>query len=98
MNHAISLEQAITMASLYRSAIPEGMPVSETFDATSVNALLSQPGCTALRIYYGKKMDGTVHAILIGVNENGKDITGGIVLEEGQRCPPDCPPDSNLNK
>lgn len=98
MNHIISLEQAITMTGLYRSSIPEGMPVSETFELASVSALLSQPGCTALRIYYGKKEDGTVHAILVGVNEKGEDSTEGILLEEGARCPPICPSNSPLNK
>ena len=98
MNHSIALAQAITMTSLYRSSIPEGMPVSETFELASVNTLLSQSGCTALRIYYGKKEDGTIHAILVGVNEKGEDITEGIILEEGQRCPPNCPIDSQLNK
>ena len=98
MNHSISLEQAVAMTSLYRSAIPEGMPVSETFGITNMNTLLSQPGCTALRIYYGKQTDGTIHAILVGVNEKGEDITDGILLEEAQRCPPYCPVESPLNK
>ncbi len=98
MNHVVSLEQATAMTGLYRSSIPEGMPVSETFQMGSVNTLLSQPGCTALRIYYGKKEDGTIHAILVGVNEKGEDITEGILLEEGHRCPPHCPPQSSLNK
>lgn len=98
MNHVISLEQVIAMTGLYRSSIPEGMPVSEMFHLESVNTLLSQPGCTALRIYYGKKEDGTIHAILVGVNEKGEDMAGGILLEEGERCPPHCPPQSILNK
>lgn len=98
MNHAISLEQAIIMTGLYRSSIPEGMPVSETFQLESVNTLLSQSGCTAMRIYYGKKEDGTIHAILVGVNDKGEDITEGVILEDGFRCPPICPADSPLNK
>jgi hypothetical protein len=97
MNHIISLEQVITMTDLYRSSIPEGMPISETFELASVNTLLSQSGCTALRIYYGKKEDGTIHAILVGVNEKGEDITKGVILEEGNRCPPYCPPTSILS-
>jgi len=98
MNHSIPLDQAITMTGLYRSSIPAGMVVSETFELASVNTLLSQPGCTALRIYYGKKEDGTIHAILVGVNEKGEDMAGGTLLEEGERCPPHCPPQSILNK
>lgn len=98
MNHAISLEEAVAMTNLYRSSIPEGMPLSEAFEIESVNTLLSQTGCTSLRIYYGKKTDGTIHAILVGVNKNGEDMTEGLLLEEGNRCPPFCPSDSVLNK
>lgn len=98
MDHLISLQQAAVMTALYRSFIPEGMPVAETFELDSVNALLSQPGCTALRIYYGRKTDGTIHAILTAVNKEGQDMAEGILLEEGNRCPPYCPPDSDLNK
>lgn len=97
MNHSILLEDAVAMTASYRLSIPAGMPVSETFELASINALLSQPGCTALRIYYGKKVDGNIHAILVGVDANGEDITGGVLLEEGYRCPPYCPPPSVLN-
>jgi hypothetical protein len=54
-----------------------------------------------------------VHAIIVGVDEKNQDITGGIfaknavtsntttdfgsILENGQRCPEECPPYSPLN-
>jgi len=98
MDHSISLEQAITMTRLYRLSIPAGMPLSETFQIASIKALLSEPDCTALRIYYGKKEDGTIHAILVGVNEKGEDITDGIILEEAFRCPPICTANSPLTR
>lgn len=100
MQHLISLQEAIDMTSLYRSNIPSGMVNSETFSKESVSALLNQPGCVSLRIYYGKKNDDTIHTILVGVDETGADMiqTSDLILEEGQRCPPECPtPPSPLN-
>ncbi len=100
MKHLISLQEAIDMTSLYRSSIPSGMVHSETFSKESVSALLSQPGCVSLRIYYGKQKDDTIHAILVGVDEKGADMVQAydLILEEGYRCPPICPdPPSPLN-
>lgn len=83
-SHAISLQEAIDMTTLYRQE-KEGilMPAyrgqnvlcnSETFAAADVQALLNQAGCKGLRIYYGMKSGLDVHAILVGVNELGQDI------------------------
>ncbi|HEX3025514.1 MAG TPA: hypothetical protein VHP12_09900 [Chitinophagaceae bacterium] len=78
---------------------------SETFNAADVQVLLSQPGCNGLRIYYGMKTGLTVHAILVGTDANGNDLAaannvtaaGDVILEEGKRCPPQCPAFSILN-
>lgn len=115
-SHLIPFEEAIAMTRLFREKkeeiLLEGyrenevLSQAETFDKTAVEKLLHQPGCTALRIYYGMKENLQVHAILVGVNENGEDIfpnqqgtleNNGELLEDGQRCPPNCPTDSPLN-
>lgn len=100
MKHVISLQEAIDMTSRYRSDPPDGMANSETFNKESVLAVLQQPECVSLRIYYGKKSDDSIHVILVGVDDKGADMIQSteIILEEGQRCPPDCPsPPSPLN-
>ncbi|MBL0883467.1 MAG: hypothetical protein IBJ16_09025 [Chitinophagaceae bacterium] len=100
MQHLISLEEAIDMTSRYQAEIPAGMVNSERFNKESVLALLSQPGCVSMRIYYGKQKNDTIHAILVGVDESGADMvqTSNFILEEGDRCPPNCPiPPSPLN-
>ena len=116
--HFISLGKAIALTSAYRAnreAILDPkyqeknvLPLSETFNADDINDLLAQSGCVALRIYYGMKEDDTVHAVIVGVNEENEDIifTGensllsneNIIIEEGQRCPVVCPPASPLNE
>jgi len=119
MSQFIPLMLAIEMTTLYRNQKEKILdPVyrdknvlakCETFDRDVFDALLAQPGCTGLRIYYGMDTGLKVHAIVVGVNSKNEDIlplgTGGdlsltdegSIVEEGKRCPDDCPPPSPLN-
>lgn len=86
------------------------LPVCETIDRAQVDSLLAQPGCTKIRIYYGMYADQTVHAVLVGVDATDADIlpptslsatntdpVDGDIINQGYRCPPICPPESELN-
>jgi hypothetical protein len=83
--------------------------ICETFDADSIQAILTQDGCVSLRIYYGMDESLKMHAILVGADINGKDILPpqadaaanspiGEIMEDGLRCPTMCPPPSPLNE
>jgi hypothetical protein len=81
--------------------------ICETFDRSEFDTILAKPGCTGLRIYYGMDASDKVHAIIVGVNAQNEDMIlsaaarGGDnddVIEEGRRCPEDCPPESILNE
>lgn len=76
---------------------------SELFNVAAFNALIAVPGCAGIRAYYGMSPDLLVHAIFVATDAQGNDIfdqsdstltlvTGGNgpVVEEGQRCPPNC--------
>lgn len=88
---------------------PKTLPICETFDRAAFDALLAQPGCTSVRIYLGMDEGHEVKLIAVGVNEKGQDmlpdanITAdftaetGLIVEEGARCPEECPADSDLN-
>lgn len=107
--HAISLQTAIDMTTLYRANRPAAFPICETFEKASVIALLSQTDARYLRIYYGMKPSGEVDAILVAADENEADIlptesskatevsNETLILEDGFRCPQYCPPSSPLN-
>ncbi len=120
-SHSISLAQAVQMTTLYRqnrnSILKDDyqnqniLAISETFNGKDVASLLGETGCVGLRIYYGMSEDLKVHAILVGVGEDGVDIlpSGTVagkemvgdgsaeILEDSQRCPIECPPASPLN-
>jgi hypothetical protein len=81
--------------------------VCETFDKNQIETILSNPVAEGLRVYYGMDTQSKVHAILCAVDINGKDIIGPLsgvttlddgdtTVEEGKRCPPDCPPTSGF--
>jgi hypothetical protein len=113
MSHSITTDEAAIMTRRYRkyreiilSPAEKGrdiLPISETFDKKSIERLLSDQHCTALRIYYGMDEERKVHAILVGSNANDEDILpqdGGEnqLIERGVRCPPQCPEPSELNE
>jgi hypothetical protein len=88
MDHFISLDQAIQMTTTFREnrdkiLAPdykgaEYLPNAETFDRAPFDEVLRQPGCTSLRIYYGMDAELKVHAIIVGVGENGEDILPSV--------------------
>ena len=115
MSHFISVEEARKMTAALRKSgeqiltpVHKGLniiPTSETFDRAAFDALLSQPGCTSIRIYYGMDDRLKIHALAVGVNSKNEDILpqadGGketaLIVENGIRCPTVCPPPSVIN-
>jgi len=88
---------------------PKTLPLCETFDRAAFDALLAQPGCAQVRIYLGMDDGNEVKLVAVGVDEKGRDILpdlnktadfgaeSGVIVEDGKRCPEDCPEDSYLN-
>ena len=90
------------------------LPVCETFTKESFDSFFSNPQCKGIRLYYGMSNDMQVHAIIVGVDDQDRDmlpkdgsslLRAGSdsdedppILEEGQRCPEECPPPSDLNQ
>ena len=116
MNHFISLQEAIDMTSLYRTQRENILktdfqnqnilPLSEAFDREAFDSVLGKNGCAGLRIYYGMDEDKKIHAIIVGVDENGDDMLpeeqlnsseDEDIIERGNRCPDICPAESPLN-
>lgn len=86
------------------------LPTSETFDREAIDKLLAHPECLKVRVYPGMSEDMNIRMIIVGVDALDKDIlpvtenksSDGddeeeIIVEEGVRCPPTCPPTSPLN-
>ena len=77
------------------------LPFSETFNREAFDNLLAQEGCEGIRLYYSMDADMKVHIIAVAVNNENVDIIPAgaeMLIENGLRCPQDCPPDSVLNR
>ena len=68
------------------------------FHADQVLEILAQKGCTALRILHGRNEKDERSMVLVGVDDQGVEITAGVILELCFPCPPYCDPDGELCK
>ena len=88
--------KSVIMCEEYKEA--DIIPLCETFNKEDLIDLLSQPGCDNLRIYLGMDTEDKIRLVLVGVDSNENDLlTNSIILENGKRCPTECPPPSPLN-
>jgi hypothetical protein len=105
----ISLEEGREMIIRYKetrdrmlnSEFPQSiLTLSETFEKTDLESLITQPGCDKIRAYIGMDADNNLRLVMVGVNNEDEDILNEgfeIIVENGHRCPPDCPPASPIN-
>ncbi len=96
-DHRISLPDAAAQAKAHRQGGPSRSGDSGAFLAKPVLELLAQPGCAGLRYYKGRSKAGEDSMILVGVDEAGNDMTGGVLLNVPLKCPPWCGDENALN-
>jgi hypothetical protein len=94
-DHSISLADAAAITKRYRDAKVSDVK-SGAFHKDQVLKLLSQPGCVALRIHYGRNADGSPALVLTGIDAAENDLTSAI-LEQHYPCPPMCGAANTLN-
>lgn len=72
-NQLISLKDAQELTERYRRAAPAS-PHGGFFFGKWIEQLLAQPGVTGLRFYHGLDSKGNHRMILVGVDDQGRDI------------------------
>lgn len=87
-DHRISLKDAAALTKRYRDENP-GAEKAGAFHRDQVLELLTQAGCAGLRVYYGRKADGSPALVLTGIDGADNDLAVTI-LEEHYPCPPVC--------
>ncbi|EJF08103.1 MULTISPECIES: hypothetical protein [Pontibacter] len=85
----IDRAQAKRWTAKYRSS-GRGKTNSHLFGADTVRKLLEQEGCVGMRIYYALDDNGEQQLLLVGTDEEGSDMTEGLILDLSSPCPPDC--------
>ena len=95
--HSISLEDASKLTENYRKTAGTGAVLGGYFSKTVLNKMLTQEGCIGIRYYYGRTDGDKPTLVLVGVDSDGNDITGGDLAEYSVDCPPYCPKENELN-
>lgn len=88
--HRISLEDAAAQTKRYRQDGKLRSGDCGAFLGPQVQELLAQKGCAGMRIYKGRDDAGMDSLVLVGVDEEGNDMVGGVLLDWNLKCPPIC--------
>jgi hypothetical protein len=91
----ISLERGAAYTKKHRDHNP-GATKGIFYGRNHIEAILAQPDCMGLRMYFGEEADGSRVLVLAGADSAENDLTD-IIVEVGARCPPGCSASNPLN-
>lgn len=94
----IQLDEAIEYTHAFQEDNPESI---KAFFAgiNKINHVLGQEDCIGIRFYSGlDPVTGVKNLVLVGVNQEGEDITEGVIVEKLITCPTICAKNSALIK
>lgn len=94
-DHSINLNDAAALTARYREEEGDEF-LGGYFSKAAINKILEQDGCVGIRIYNGLSASDKRNFVLVGVNANGDDLTGGELAEFSIDCPSNCPANSVL--
>ena len=89
-DHSISVEDASSLTRNYRMQAGKGAINGGFFGRAAIEQVLSQEGVVGVRYYYAQENNERPVLILVGVDEQGKDMYEGFVCERAIPCPPFC--------
>ena len=89
-DHIVTLSAAADSTKRYRDQAGPTAPRAGLFHRAAIDAILAQPGCVAVRTYYGRGTGGEPELVVVGVDGNGNDLTGGAIADIIFPCPPFC--------
>lgn len=88
-DHKISLEQATATTRRHQASNPNAIRAG-MFPRSCFEALMKQPGCEGIRIYYGRDEKSQPSLVMVGVDSDGNDMTDGDLIDNNFPCPPFC--------
>jgi hypothetical protein len=86
----IPLAAAAALTRAHRQAEGPGAIKACLFLRQFVDEMLAQPGVAGVRLYYGQNAAGQPTLVMVGVDQNGNDVTAGTILNNHLPCPPFC--------
>jgi len=92
----ITLKEALDYIGQYRANPLDTSIKGWLFEASIYEAILNQAECSGVRNYLARTEAGELTLVLVGVTNEGRDITEGVIAEKGLPCPPYCDVQSTL--
>mgnify|MGYP000489094508 CR=1 FL=1 len=97
MGEFITLDEAAQMTARYRATIQPGETIAVAVSTDVVNRLLSQENCKGLRFYFAVDAVASKTLVAVGIDQNGNDITSGLIADNFGKCPSICSIENSLN-
>lgn len=92
----ITLAEAQKYVSAFRTKYPNEVKAF-FIGKTRVKKILDQENCIGIRIYNGYDADANrLNLVLVGVDDQGKDMTNGVIMDQMKTCPSYCDNTSSL--
>jgi hypothetical protein len=88
--HVVSFEEAKELKDNYQEHAGVEDILAFYYGKTFLLSVLNQQGCVGIRVYNGRKEDGKLELVIVGVNADGDDMTSGIMGDRSVPCPPYC--------
>ncbi|HEV8355992.1 MAG TPA: hypothetical protein VGQ17_04405 [Gemmatimonadales bacterium] len=93
----IPLPAAAALTRAYRAAAGPTATRACLFLRQFVAELMAQPRLGGVRVYFGRDATGQTSLVMVGVDQDGNDVTAGTLLFNHFPCPPFCDERSALN-
>ena len=94
----VTLTEAEGWTHAFQNQASQGEVIAHFFGRDKIMKILDQKDCKGIRIYHGLESDGSKNLVLVGADKDGVDMTSGIIVEKGIKCPVTCDNTSALKK
>jgi len=95
-DHNISLATAAEWTANFRATNPPA-PSAHFYGKNAIQAILNQPNCVGIRVYYALDSAGVKQLIIVGAKSDESDLYDGLLAERSAPCPPYCGSGNPLN-
>ena len=92
----ITVSEAQDLIRAFQAMFPEEIKAS-FIGTDNINLILNQENCIGIRTYYGyDEEQKRLSLIMVGVDQEEKDMTSGYIMDKMMPCPTNCDPSSPL--
>ena len=91
-DHTIEMTEASRLTTNFRRSAGKGAIKGGVFGRAALEQVLGQEGVVGVRYYYAQENNGRPVMVIVGVDEQGRDLVEGVVCERSMPCPPFCGP------